>query len=135
MVQTDTEAIKILDNTELSALKREEAVYRLGRHPDERAIKRLVQALEDNDFGVRWAAAVALSELGRKALLPLLQALTQRADDPWLREGVYHVLHYNSDPRVRDETHELRQALKGPAANIASAETAFKLMHELEQRQ
>jgi HEAT repeat protein len=57
-----------------------------------RAAPALVRALEDRSFGVRWLAAEGLIGLRRDGLAPLLEALVERPDSVWLREGAHHVL-------------------------------------------
>ena len=47
---------------------------------------------QDEHFGIRWLAAEGLIALGRTGLVPLLNALIQRSDSAWLREGAHHVL-------------------------------------------
>ncbi len=70
-----------------------EAAKTLGQIGDPRATDALIEALEDKMFDVRWLAAEGLIAIGHKALVPLLQALTQDSDSVWLREGAHHVLH------------------------------------------
>jgi HEAT repeat protein len=70
-----------------------EAAKALGQIGDPVSAYALVNALEDEVFDVRWLAAEGLIALGREALLPLLQALIERSDSPWLREGAHHILH------------------------------------------
>jgi HEAT repeat protein len=69
-----------------------EAAYILAQIRDPRAALGLVKALEDSAYEVRWRAAEALVALGRDSLAPLLEALVQRLDSVWLREGAHHVL-------------------------------------------
>ena len=134
MFQSDSEAIAVLNQPELDTLLREDAVHYLGHHLSPRGLESLVQALEDDEFGVRWAAAVALSQQGEAALPTLLRALMERGgDSPLLREGAYHVLHYNASATVHALSQELMQALKGPAAGISAAEAAYKLLQKLQQ--
>lgn len=52
----------------------------------------LVEALRDSNVEVRWLAAEALIALGKKALVPLMQALKTHFDSVLLRQGAYHVL-------------------------------------------
>jgi HEAT repeat protein len=60
---------------------------------DPSAAPALVEALEDERFGVRWLAAEALIALGAEATLPpLMHALSESADSVWLRHGGHHVL-------------------------------------------
>jgi HEAT repeat protein len=53
----------------------------------------LVQALQDEDAGVRWAAMDALIGLDQAGLKPLLEALIRDFQSVWLREGAHHILH------------------------------------------
>lgn len=70
-----------------------EAAKALAAIADPAAAEVLVKALEDKVFDVRWLAAEGLINIGRESLVPLLQALIERSDSPWLREGAHHVLH------------------------------------------
>jgi HEAT repeat protein len=70
-----------------------EAAKALGQIGDPAAAPALVSVLEDENNGVRWLGAEGLIALGREGLVPLLQALEQRSDSVWLREGAHHVLH------------------------------------------
>jgi HEAT repeat protein len=70
-----------------------EAAKSLSEIADPAAAEALVKTLEDRDAGVRWLAAEGLIRMRRAGLKPLLQALIERPDSPWLREGAHHVLH------------------------------------------
>ncbi len=74
-------------------LRRWEAAKALGEIGDPKAAPGLVMALEDEEFDVRWLAAKGLIELNVKGLKPLFQALIDRADSGFLRQGAHHVLH------------------------------------------
>jgi HEAT repeat protein len=95
LVAIGNQAIKLL--VKALASKREwvrwETAKTLGQIGDPVAVQALVKALEDKMFDVRWLAAEGLIAIGRKALAPLLQALMEHPDSPWLREGAHHVLH------------------------------------------
>ena len=86
-------------NSLLEALKdrnclvRWEAVNILGGTGDPEVAPALVGALEDSEFEVRWVAAEALIRMGTKGLKTLFQALIERADSAFLREGAHHVFH------------------------------------------
>jgi hypothetical protein len=87
------------------------------------------------------------------AFLEILRAVADpKQNTSWLREGVYHILHYSSnlanipfhlqdeeEPKIHIEPHkvvsirELLRALKGPAADISSMEVASKLLIQLEE--
>jgi HEAT repeat protein len=88
----------------------------------------LVAALQDDDSGVRWAAGAALAQLGDAGMPALLKALCRPSEDTLLREGARHVLHYNASLRVRQETQELMQALKGPGSAVSTMEAAHRLL-------
>jgi len=72
---------------------RGQAAKALGEIGDLTAAPALVKTLEDDKFDVRWLAARALVALGRDGLPALLQALFERPNSTWLREGAHHVLH------------------------------------------
>jgi len=74
-------------------LLRWEAAKSLGEIGAQEAAPALVEALEDQEFDVRWLAAKGLIEMNAKALRPLFQALIDRADSILLRQGAHHVLH------------------------------------------
>jgi HEAT repeat protein len=52
----------------------------------------LTATLEDRDFSVRWLAAEGLVAIGHRSIEPVLEALVERGDRQWLREGAHHVL-------------------------------------------
>ncbi len=74
-----------------------EAVKALGDLSDPRAAPALVDALFDQDTGVRWSAMEGLIKMGRLSLLPLLERFTKNFDSARLREGVRHILHVFKD--------------------------------------
>lgn len=129
--QTTVQAIAILDDPSRSILEREKAIEVLHLNPSPASIQALVQALEDDAFGIRWTAAAALATMGEAVVPPLLRALIEHGRNCQLRESAYHVLHYNTHRRVRQECVELMQALKGPASDIAVIGAAANLLHKL----
>jgi HEAT repeat protein len=133
---TIDQAIEVLNDSSKDYREREDAVHFLCEHPSQQAIDHLVRALQDNDFGVRWEAAVSLARLGDDALPELLTALVDphRVSDPWLREGAYHVLHYNQGSRLSLPVGDLMKALKGSAAAITTMEEASHLLILLEKQ-
>ncbi len=132
MYSSIEEARKTLDDVTRPTLEREDAVHYLAKQDDPDTLARLVSALDDNAFGVRWAAAVALAGKGATALPQLLRDLTIHSGSSWMREGIYHVLHYNASPAVREKSAELMVALKGPAADITSPIAATRLLQSLD---
>jgi len=127
------QAMEILSDPLEDQLLREQAIRFLSYHPSEEVINKLVWTLQDDEFGIRWEAAVTLAQLGEKALPELLKALTDpdRVGDPRLREGAYHILHYNRGPFYGVNISRLLQALKGPAADIASMKEAGRILAQI----
>ena len=123
------QALATLENLSLPRGMREEAARYLSTLDDRYGAEKLVAALQNDHFGVRWEAANLLTRFGMVALPTLLEALTDpyKVADTRLREGVYHVLHYNVDPSVRALTHSLVNALKGQAADIESMREANRI--------
>jgi hypothetical protein len=137
VITSEDEAIELLDNTNLNSLEREDAIRYLTYQASDQAIQRLVEALQDDDFGVRWEAAASLAKLGDRGLNEILRALVDpdRVGDPRLREGAYHMLHYNRTSKFPVPTKNLMLAIKGPAPDITTMEEAGKLLQIFEQRE
>lgn len=127
----ETEALLLLNDPLLSPYEREKGLQALAEEPTPAHIERLLEALEDNQFGIRWSAAALLAEMGDKALVPLLQLLIRQHDSVWLREGAYHICYYSSSATVTEQTRALRKALRGPAAEVATTDEAVKLLQIL----
>ncbi len=135
-IESEDSAFQLLDNVQESTRVREAAVKYLAEQATPAAIRRVTLALDDDDFGVHWEAAVSLAKLGEGALPELLKALTkpQLASSPRMREGAYHVLHYNVSPVVRSHAARLMAALKGMAAAIPTLTEADHWLSEIEAR-
>jgi hypothetical protein len=132
-ITNEKQAIKVLDNHEHDPIKREEAARFLEENPTENAVQRLIKALTDDDFGVRWAASTALTRLGDKALHPLLHALIDDTS-PRLRESAYHVFHYNDSPWIRLHSKPLMDAIKSLAPDVTSPKAAYQMLKEFNSR-
>ncbi len=128
---SETEALTLLNDPLLSPYEREKGLQALADDATPAHIERLLEALEDNQFGIRWSAAALLAEMGDKALVPLLQLLIRQHDSVWLREGAYHVCYYSNSATVAEQTRALRKALRGPAAEVATTDEAVKLLQHL----
>ena len=72
---------------------RHEAVKALAVLKTPLAAPVLIQALEDDDFGVRWSAMDGLIDLERLGLPDLVDALRKDFDSVRLREGARRILH------------------------------------------
>lgn len=133
-ITSTTQALELLDNYREESSYREAAIHYLTDHSSPAVIVRLVQALQDDDVGVRWVAAMALAQLGEAALPEILKALTDpvRVGDPRLREGIYHILH-NNQRAIPVPITDLLAVLKGPVAGIASLVEADRVIREYEK--
>jgi len=100
-----------------------EAAKSLADLGDPAAAQALVQTLEDRDAGIRWLAAEGLIKMHRASLKPLFQALIERPDSPWLREGAHHVLHDLAKMGLAEGALPVLAALEGiePSATVPSA--------------
>jgi HEAT repeat protein len=134
MVTSMDQALAILDDTGRSDLDREMAGHYLQTHPNEKAIVRLVKALQDDDTGVAWSAAEALSRLGLPAIKELCRALSDhaRSGDPRLLTGAHHVLYHMPNSSLTPQLVPLMQALKGPVPDLMAMEEADRLLRQLD---
>ena len=73
----------------------------------------LVEALRDNDHGVRFAAAHTLAYVGDAAVPALLRALAQPDTDVVLRKGATIVISESTSPKVRQQGQPLLSVFKG----------------------
>ena len=70
-----------------------EAAKALSEINDPSAAPALVKVLEEDwSFGVRWLAAEGLISMADRGLPTLLEALIERPESAWLREGAHHIL-------------------------------------------
>lgn len=129
--QSPEALLATIDQAGSSSLDREGAIHQLKDFPTPAVIDRLIRALEDNDSGVRWAAATTLIEFGKAAAAPLLRTLVEKNDSVWLREGAYRVFHDTHDATVQALTADVVKALKGPAAGLRTTEAAVKALGKL----
>ena len=128
MIESIEQAIKILQDTSETEVEREHAIQYLHEHESGEGIDALVASLEEDDYGVRWAAGSALAQIGENAMPSLLKALIKADNDVRLRDATVHIIHTNSSRKVREESVALLEALQGPSAAIASMEAAYALM-------
>ena len=113
-----------------------EAIEALGRIRYRDAAEALVEAILDDDTGVRWAASNALIELDRAALKPLLLTLTQYSDSPWFRTGAHHVLHVLKDwGHLLPKEIKVFEALEGVEPMVAVPWVAEDALRDLEKKQ
>ena len=128
IIDNTDKAISILQDASYQELVREEAVTYLKVHPSPNGIKALVLALNDDDYGVHWACGTAVAYLGEDAFHVYLEALAKADHSPRLREVAWHIIHYNSSDKVRQDGQALLVAVKGPASAIAAIAEANRLL-------
>ncbi|MCB9149183.1 MAG: HEAT repeat domain-containing protein [Caldilineaceae bacterium] len=129
---SEAAALQALNDIHQENSLREEATNYLGSNPSPANLERLVAALEDSYFGVRWAAAVALAKAGEAALVPMLYALSH-GSSAWLREGAHHVFCYSRNASVSKQTYDLLKAMRGPASDVATMSLASQLLASIEE--
>jgi hypothetical protein len=133
-IESVSQAIALLDDVRENAIVREAAIRYLARNSTPAVMTRLVQALQDDEFSVRWEAATAVAQQGEAGVLEVLKALThaEQVGDPRLRECAYHILHSNT-ASVPVPIADLLVALHGgSAADIASLVEASRVLSAYE---
>ncbi len=108
-----------------------EVAKALGEIGDPASAGLLVELIQDDDIGVRWAAMGSLIQLGRGSLRPLLESLTRNFQSARLREGAHHVLHTLLSQGILTESEkEVFYALEGAAPGIQAAWAANRAFME-----
>lgn len=130
-IETIEQATAVLQDDNAAEKDRVAAAHFLGRSKTEAAAAVLLTALDDDDFGVHWAASEGLTELGDAALPAILKALTSPHCSPRVFEGVKHTFHKSSSRTVQAETKKLLQTMHGATPNIDTMEAASELMIKL----
>ena len=110
-----------------------EAAKALVEIADPRAASDLVDLLMDHNFGVRWLAAEALIAIGREALKPLLERLTEHPESSWLRRGALHVLHNLTirAPDLKEVVGPVITALEGFEPETGCLASAYAALDKL----
>ncbi len=128
------EAIKVLDDLSKGEVERVRAIDYLTDMTEERVVVRLVDALQDEDYGVRWKASTSLAKLGGSALPYILKALMDpdRIGDTRLRRSAVRAIKHMDRACLPKSMEELLEALQGSASDVSSMETAYKVMSDLE---
>ncbi len=111
-----------------------EAAKALGEIADASAAPILVNTLDDEKAAVRWLAAIALINLGRDALVPLLQGLEGNCDSVWFRHGAHHVLHSLIKDGVAEEAIPVLEALEDIEPRIEVPVAAYNVLRDLRSR-
>ena len=69
-----------------------EAAKALSKIGSKKAIQTFIEALEDEEFSIRWVAVEGLIGIGNDAIKPLLILLEHHSDTILIRDGVHHVV-------------------------------------------
>ena len=115
-------------------LVRWEAAKALGEIGVSEAAPPLVKALEDEEFDVRWLAAIGLIGMNIKGLKPLLHALMEQGDSVFLREGAHHVIHDLAKGGLRKYLAPVLAALENVEPAISVPQAAFHALEMLEKK-
>jgi hypothetical protein len=111
-----------------------EAAKALGEIADPGAAPALVNSLEDEMPAVRWLAATALINLGREALVPLLQGLENHFDSIWFRDGAHHVLRSLIRDGLADDALPVLEALENLEPCIEAPMAAYHVLQDLREK-
>ena len=124
------QAIAVLKDTSRRELERVTAVSYLEEVGTPEAIDALISVLDDDDYGVRWAAAEALAKLGAAAAPAVLRAILVPYSDDRFRESAHHIFKENSDPQIREAAQPLIHALE-TSTGVDDLTEAAKLLKKL----
>jgi hypothetical protein len=111
-----------------------EAAKALGEIADPRAAPALVDTLEDEKASIRWLAATALINLGRSALVPLLQGVESNCDSYSFREGAHRVLHSLVKDGLADEAIPVLEALEDLEPRVEAPVAAYHVLQDLRRK-
>jgi HEAT repeat protein len=93
-------------------LARWEAVKAISEIGSRESIPILINALEDEEFDVRWLAAEGLIDIGHASVYPLLKAFITNKNSIYLKEGVHHVLKGLEMRGMYDDKYEIIKSLE-----------------------
>jgi hypothetical protein len=131
MIETFEQAKAVLQDTDEEETMRVHAAEFLAENGTEEAAELLVVALDDDDYGVHWAASKGLAAMGDTALPAVLRALVRADCSPRVIHGAKHAFHTSSSRTVREETKGIVAEMHGPAQTISVMEAANELMIKL----
>ena len=131
MIETFEQAKAVLQDTDEEEEMRVHAAGFVAENGTEEAANLLVVALDDDDYGVHWAASKGLAAMGEAALPAVLRALVKADCSPRVIHGAKHAFHTSSSRTVREETEGIVAAVHGPAQTISTMEAANELMVKL----
>ncbi len=104
------------------------AVCGLGDIGDVRAAGHLAEALLDDDFSVRWAAAEALTKLGAPAVPEILRQLARSVLTEDACQAAYHTLRQLASDVGHNRLQPLLEVLREQRAPVAAPPIADELL-------
>ena len=128
--QSFEQASAILKDASRRELDRVTAISYLGEMGTPDAIDALISVLSDDDYGVRWAAAQALANLGATAAPAVLRKLLSPDADERFYDAAHHIFKENGDLVIRSEAQPLVEAL-AKKNDIQAMTEAAKLLEKL----
>lgn len=117
-----------------SAWIRWHSIRALSEIHDERALSRLVHALNDTDHGVAWMAAKGLTTFGRAYVEPVLLLLTTAEMTPWLAETASYVLsrQYPGHNELKPYLDPVIQQMQHSAYRVSTCSAALQALDQLQ---
>jgi HEAT repeat protein len=113
--------------------ERLEATKALGGIRNPQAARSLVQALEDQSYEVRYAAAESLAALGLPGVKVALQALISKPDSYLLRTGIHHAFRILRHSRYHRWVEPVISALESQEPEIEVIAQAKSILQALDQ--
>lgn len=99
-------------------LARWESVKAISEIGSKESIPILINALEDEEFDVRWLAAEGLIDIGHSSVYPLLKSFISNKDSVHIKEGVHHVLKGLEMRGLYNDKYEIIKALESFTAPV-----------------
>lgn len=93
-----------------------EAVKAIGQIKDLQGIPLLLDALNDEEFEIRWLAAEGLIEMGKHSLVPLFEKLIDNYQSVFFRQGAHHVINELKTKGYYNDPNQLLSLLKDTKA-------------------
>lgn len=93
-------------------LARWESIKAISEIGSKESIPILINALDDEEFDVRWLAAEGLIDIGHSSVYPLLKAFISNENSIHLKDGVHHVLKGLEIRGLYDDKYEIIKALE-----------------------
>ena len=117
-------------------LTRREAAKVVQLVADLRSIPILISLLDDNEFDIRWIASEGLIRIGRKSIIPLLEAICVGKSSLFLDRRAHQILcsllYENEKEQLKplllslDNYHELGEIAPAEASKVLKAKIKFR---------